>query len=251
MHTSLKINKSLKNKTNIMKKKTLIILKNNSSGRAYASKINRGTHYHGKRVILMAVVLPVHKVTGTIDYPRKIADRKARAEEISTKSATSNWLTLDPAFTTAFNLTRTDYAGATTANRPGMFTKMNNYTQKIMGIFQEAADNDPSNSIAILESGGFHTMDATGGKVKEFGAKNGKASGSADLITAGGPPKKRHLHQWYSSVDGVIFVREQATNDRKTTLLGYEVGKYMYFMVELSVQDELQGLSQIIKLMIN
>jgi len=37
---------------------------------------------------------------------------------------------------------------------------------------------------------------------------------------------------------------------KKTILKGYELGKYMYFMVELSIQDLLQGLSQIIKLMI-
>jgi hypothetical protein len=233
-----------------MKKKTLIVLRNNSGNRAYARKINRGIAYHGKQVILMAVVLPVHKVTGTIDFKASIPKRKERAEEISVKSAASTWLTLDPAITTAFNLTRTNFAGANTANRPGMFTKMNNYAQKIMSIFQEVADNDPANAIAILNSGGFNAKEVHINQVKDFGAKNGKESGSADLITAGGPKNKRHLQQWYSSTDGIVFVREQATNDRKTTLKGYEVGKYMYFMVELSIQDVLQGLSQIIRLMI-
>jgi hypothetical protein len=233
-----------------MKKKTLIVLKNNCSGRAYARKINRGTAYHGKQVILMAVVLPVHKVTGTIDFKPSIPSRKARAGEISTKSATSTWVTVDRAIIAGLNLTITNYGTATTANRPGMFTKMNNYTQKVMAIFQEAADNDPSNAIAILNSGGFNAKEVHINQVKNFGAKNGKESGSADLITAGGPKNKRHLQQWYSSTDGIVFVREQATNDRKTTLKGYEIGKYMYFMVELSIQDVLQGLSQIIKLMI-
>ena len=124
---------------------------------------------------------------------------------------------------------------------------MNNGAQGLLAIVKPIADATPALAEAIYASCGFGIKGFGGTTIKEFAGKPGVAEGSVDMITAGGPSDKDHLHLWYYSPDGVTFSLWGATNKQKTTLTGLPSGKYGYFMTQLSIQDVLQGLSNIIK----
>lgn len=197
----------------------------------------------------MATVLPVHKVVGVIDFPGDIPGIIARAKEISGGCAVSTRVAIDPLVIAAIDETIKNYEFAEPGNRAGMYGLMNNAIQeKLLAPFQAAANADPINSIVILQSGKFHIKDQYIPQIHVFGGVAGTAAGTVDLVTEGGPQGEAHLHQWYSSQDGVIFKREQATNGAQTTLGGFISGQQAHFMEELSIKDVLQGRSQIISI---
>ena len=208
-------------------------------------------NYEPVSFVLMATVLPVHAVTGVIDFPTTIEGRKNRATEISSACAVSTWVTIAPAVITAVNLTITNYSSAATGNRPAKFRLMNNAIKnKLLVPFQEAADNDPGNSIAILESGKFKAKLQYIPQIHVFEAKNGIEDGSVDLEAPGGPSSP-HLHEWMSSQDGIIWKKERSTNSAKTHLTGFRSGEYAWFTHELSVKDVPQGVSEPIRIRVN
>jgi hypothetical protein len=230
--------------------KKIIILKNNKRNRAFAEKMNSGIKYNKVRVILMSTVAVVKQVKGSIDFKDSKQKRLERALEIHKACSSSIYVTFSAGMLDDYKGTITDFGKASTKTRPAKFTKMNNFTQKLLSVVQPLADDDPKMAKAILDSCSFHCKTYHGKKVKAFAGKPGMEDGSVDLESAGGPKKKSHLHQWYSSLDGLIFKREQATNAAKTHIKGLPSGTYGYFMEELSVQDKLKGLSQIIKVLI-
>ena len=63
----------------------------------------------------------------------------------------------------------------------------------------------------------------------------------------GGPQGKDHLHIWFSSLDKVTFTIVAATNGATTILGGYKSGTVFFFRTQLSIQDELQEMSQTIE----
>jgi hypothetical protein len=230
--------------------KKIIILKNNKRNRAFAEKMNSGKKYNKVRVILMSSTAMVKQVKGSIDFKDSKPLRKARALDIHKASSTSLYVPFPAGMLDDYFDTITAYDEASSKARPAKFNKMNQFTQKLLSIVQPLADDKPAMGIAILRSCGFNCKTYHGKKVKAFAGKPGKEDGSVDLETAGGPKNKRHLLQWYSSLDGIIFKREQATNAAKTHIKGLPSGQYVYFMVELSVKDKLKGLSQIIKVLV-
>ena len=214
--------------------------------RSLKSKKHKVVHF-----ILLAKVLPIHVVTGTIDFPTRIADRKERATEITTACRDNTWVTIAGEVIDTVNTTIKNYSFAEPSNRPGMFTLMNQAIQtQLLAPFQAAANADPINAITILESGSFNVKDQPVRKEQIFEGEAGIEPGSVDLTTPPGP-NGDHLHQWYSSLDGISFTREQATNAAKTHLTGFISGKPAYFKEELSIKDVLQGMSQIIKIWVN
>jgi hypothetical protein len=230
--------------------KKIIVLKNNKRNRAFADKINGKKKYRKGRIILMSAVAVVKQVKGSIDFKDSKPKRKERALEIHKACSSSRYVTFPTGMLDDYKATITAFDKATTKSRPGKFVKMNQFTQRLLSIAQPLADAQPALGIAILRSCGFNCKTFHGKKGKAFSGKPGDEEGSVDLVTAGGPKKKSHLQQWYSSLDGIIFKREQATNGINTHIKGLPSGQYMYFMVELSVQDKLKGLSQIIKVMV-
>ena len=229
--------------------KKFIVLKNNKRNRAFAEKINGKKKHRKVRVILMSAVTIVKQVKGTIDFKDSKPKRLERALEIHKASSESTRVTFPTGMLDDYMTTITAFDDALSKNRPGKFSKMNNFTQRLLSIAQPLADDNPGLAKAILRSCGFNWKTYHGKKVKAFAGKPGKEDGSVDLETAGGPKNKRHLLQWYSSLDGLVFKREQATNAATTHIKGLPSGKYVYFMVELSVKDKLKGLSQIIKVL--
>lgn len=219
--------------------------------KAFRKKLKKSKKSSIAAVVGMSIVLPVHQVTGVLAFPKDKTGRKDRALEIVAGCTGNTWVTIDVAVLAAVTLAITNYGNAVSSDRPGLFTIMKNaINEKLLAPFQAAANANPVESRRILESGGFKVKEVAIPQIKEFKCENGTASGTVDLVTAGGPRNKAHLHQWYSSIDGVNFTREQATNGIHTTISNLPAGKYAYFTTELSVQDVLQGMSQVIRIMV-
>ncbi len=226
-------------------------LVNNRLNRRIVERQKKSKRKKHVTYVLMATVLPVHVVTGTIDFPGSIPGRKKRANEISAASASSTLVTIPGPVIDAVNGTIKEYTNASPGNRPGKFTLMNQAIQnQLLSVFQTAADADPVNSIVILESGGFNVKDQAIRKQKIFEGEAGVKPGIVVLSAPGGP-KENHLHNWFSSLDGIIFKQEQSTNAANTELGGFPSNKLAYFMTQLSVKDVLQKMSGVIKIMIN
>ncbi len=215
--------------------------------------ISHGLEKLSKQVrffILMALPLAVHKITGSINWPDKVDDIKTRARFIYTKSLASG-IAFGGTVLADYLALIVAYEGASAADRPGAFYSMNNAAQSILATVQGLASASPLRAIGILYSCGFNVIPAHGAHVAEFDVTNGTTPGSADLITAGGPTKN-HLHIWYSSVDeGTTWLMVAASNKRKVTLTGYAHAKDVLFKTQLSIEDVLQPMSNIIPLLIN
>jgi hypothetical protein len=228
-----------------MKKQIILILSN--GGKSSARKFAPGKNAKSNAIILVGVI--VHQVVGTINWPDDIQGRKDLGDTIVEKCNTSTYVTFGTGVVHNFEDTVTPYKAADTDSRPSKFITMNNGAQVLLSIVKPIADASPALAAAIYHSCGFGLKDFHGSTVKEFSGEPGLVEGSVDLVTAGGPQDKDHLNLWYFSEDGIKFTLWGATNKQKTTLTGLPKGTYGYFMTQLSVQDVLKGLSQIIKVM--
>jgi hypothetical protein len=117
-----------------------------------------------------------------------------------------------------------------------------------MSSFQSAANADPANAIAIIESGKFKVKKIAIAQKHEFEVANNPVSGVIDLRAKGGPA--RSCHDWMYSADGVIFERMQPTVLGETQKTGLTPGTYAYFTEELITKDGPKGISQVIKILV-
>ncbi len=233
-----------------MKEKIIII--GNRRGKRLAERKLKTAKHRNTSFLVLAVVLPVHVVQGFIKYPQggklRIA---AHATNIVTMCTANTNVTIPGADITAVTAKVTAYSNATAANRPGKKKEMTqSIEEKLLNPFQNAANANPVDAILILESGGFHVKLQVIPQIHQFEVENGLTEGMVEIKTAGGPQKKAHLHNWYSSTDGIKFDWEKSTNAANTQLGPYNSGSKMYFMTELSIQDVLQGMSQVINIRI-
>lgn len=198
------------------------------------------------RIILLAMPLPIHTVTATLDMPTGNAARGDRTKEVTDACAVSPLVIVDPAVITAVRATITDYGNATPSTRVNLYRLMHNGLKGLMGLFQAAANADPANAIAIIQSGKFGVKQVAIQQKHVFNAENNPVSGRIDLTAPGGP--KRCCHDWKYSADGVNFVRMQPTLDAHTFKDGLTPRTFAYFTHELITKDGPQGISQIIKI---
>ncbi len=202
------------------------------------------------RFIIMTMVLPIHQVTGSINFPDDKPGRIVTATNIYTMSNASGIVfggTILADFHTSIGVCN----AASTDDYPALFKDMNNRAQFILAFVQNIANATPARAISILHSCGFNVIPAHGAHIKEFGGKCGTLAGTIDMVTAGGPDNKNHLHIWFVSLDGVTWTIMRATNNRSVTLTGFAHAKDVYFKTQLSIQDVLQPESNIIMVLVN
>jgi hypothetical protein len=123
-----------------------------------------------------------------------------------------------------------------------------NALNAMMRLFQEAADADPENAIAIIESGAFKVKKVAIPQKHDFDATNNPVSGVIDLVAPGGGP--RTCHDWMYSPDGTVFERMPPTVGAETHKSGLTPGQNAFFTHELITKDGPQGISQIIKIIV-
>ncbi|MEI6488943.1 MAG: hypothetical protein WCP52_08270 [Bacteroidota bacterium] len=227
-----------------MKKITYLI--GNRRNRRLVLKNLRSRRKSINTFVLLAVPLPIHTVEGAIDMPNTIQGRLTRAQEISGACGTSSYVSVSAAKMTAVNASITAYKGAGPGNRPGLYRKMMNQLKSLLNLFQDSANEDPVNSIAILESGKFRVVEAKVPQKHKFDAKDGVNPGEV-ILTAPGGPNERHFHEWKISYDNVKFELIRSTLTATKLVEGLTSGAVVYFTHELIVKDVPQGVSQVIK----
>ena len=193
--------------------------------------------------------LPIHVVTAVLDMPNGNADRGERAEAIIEACADSTYVTVPAGTITAIEANLANYNGATPSTRPNLWRILHNDLKSLMRLFQDAADDDPENAIAIIESGAFRVKEVAIQQKHEFKAENSAVSGSVNLSAEGGGPQS--CHDWKYSADGVLFVRMQPTVIAETHKDGLPVGQFAHFTHEIVTSEGPQGVSQVIKIMVS
>lgn len=231
-------------KTIINKTPKTIYLLDNKAGRRMGKKFLKSKEI-GHPVIL--VFLPVHTAIATLDMPKGVAKRGAKAKLISDTAAASTLVSVDPLLITAINTLITAYNNATPSGRLNAFRLMNNSLKNdLMPLFQKAADADPGNSVAIIQSGGFGVKGEGGRQVQKFEAMDGTVLGTVLLTAEGGG--SHTAHDWMYSHDGITFVRMIPTIGANTEITGLVSGEWAYFVHQLITKNGGQGFSQIIKI---
>ena len=116
-------------------------LVNNRLNRRIVERQKKSKRKQHVTYVLMATVLPVHVVTGTIDFPGDIPGRLKRAKEINLACTNNAHVDIDPLVNSAIDEDIKNYEFATPGDRPGKFTIMNQAIQNdLLAPFQKAAN---------------------------------------------------------------------------------------------------------------
>ena len=222
---------------------------NTKKNRSYAKKCVKFRKGKGNIVILMSTTTVIHVVTGTLDMPESNADKGVRATFISTTAAGSSRVAIPTPVITALNGKIGAFNTATPATRATAERTMVNALKSLMRTFQTAADDDPANAVAILNSGGFGIKILGGGTQQAFKVKNSPTSGTVILVAAGGGNNTCHV--WKYSLDGVVWTWIMPTIAAKATIENLPTGKFAFFTHELVNKNGGQGVSQVFHLLIS
>ena len=200
-------------------------------------------------IIMVLNVQVVHTIKATLDMPDGILKRIKRAKDISEASAHSTYVTIDTAIITALNNLIVNYENAISSERETAYRKLLAALKSLMATFQTAADLDVDNAEAIVMSGKFGVKKVALKQKGKFTVVNGIDPGTVDLTAQGGGAYS--CHDWLFSETGDTFERMPPTVAAKTQKTGLASGKYAYFIHELVTKKGGQGVSQIIKIMVN
>ena len=101
--------------------------------------------------------VPIHQITAVLNMPDDYLKQAEHASDIITASKASTYVTVPPANLTAANDALGCFPKCRHAFRSAMLTcaRLRQALQAIMFLFQSAANADPVNAVAIVESGGF------------------------------------------------------------------------------------------------
>lgn len=91
---------------------------------------------------------------------------------------------------------------------------------------QEIADADPDNAEDIILQAGLKVKTVTARVKADFAVKNGKVSGSIELVAKAGPP--RSSHDWQTSLNGTTWTDQPSTLQAKTVVSGFSPGIKVY-----------------------
>jgi hypothetical protein len=231
---------------NFSSMKKTIYVPDTRSNRRMAARSLKSKQAQRTNIILLPAVVVFRTVIAVLDMPTGNLERGARAKEIADACAASIYVSVDPVIITAILDGISAYNGASTATRQSLWREVHNGVKALMHMFQEAADRDPFNAVAIIESGKFKVKQMPSQQKHKFEARNNLVSGTVDLIAPGGP--QHSCHDWRYSTDGITFERLHPTIDAHAQVHGLTPLTYAYFTHEIITKDGPQGISQVIKM---
>jgi hypothetical protein len=199
-----------------------------------------------EHIIILTTNVMIHTATAVLDMPEGNADRGQRAKEVTDACEDSTYVTVPPATITAVRARITAYNNADPATRPNLYRLMNNDLKAMMSLFQQAADADPENAVAIIESGKFKVKEIPMHQKQEWAVENSLISGRVDLTAPGGP--QYSCHDWRYSADRINWVRMSPTIEAHTHKDGLVPKRMAYFTHELIIKDGPQGVSQVLEI---
>ena len=229
--------------------KKIVVLKNTKKNRGLMYKSWNSKKMSTKYIILALIPTAIHQITAVLDVPNGILQRGKKAADIIAACTGNDWVTVAPGDIKQYNNDVANYNGATTTSQRDTFWRaVKKDLKKLMGSFQDAADDDVENSITIIESGGFRVKKVHIQQKQIFGVNNGVDSGTVDLV---GPSKEgNHCSDWWYSPDGITYTRMRPTLESTTQMIGLTPGKWAWFMMELIVVKDGKGMEQPLKIMV-
>ena len=229
--------------------KKIVVLNNTKKNRGLVKRSWASAKASTRYIILAMVPQVIHQITAVLDVPDGNLKRGEKASRIITASTNNAWVTITQTVIDGYVQHLKDYNTATKpAARNAAWLNVHKDLKAIMRLFQEAADNDPENAIVIVESGDFRVKKVTIRQRQVFAVSHGVESGTIDLV--GPSAQGRHCHDWWYSADGTNYVRMRPTLESTTQMTGLKPETNAWFMHELIVLKDPQGLSQPIKIQV-
>src|ERR1035437_1219807 len=192
--------------------------------------------------IMMAAPTPENVIIGIIGKIA-VANRAIRAKEIIDACASSTLCTIPPADIVIYRGHYDTFVAAIDAPKKAAWKIVVKDQKILLAAFQLKANSDQPNAISILESGSFKIKNVGGGTKQTFQLFDGAASGTVSLIGQSGG-KKKHLHDWFISLDkGLTWTRLQPTINSETLATGLTVGMDVWFAHQLIDKNGIVPLS--------
>lgn len=224
-------------------KKTIFVFESRKNRRLVKRNLQKK---QPETLIILTTAVIIHTVTATLNMPEGNADRGVRAKDVTDACEGSTYVTVPAGTITAVRGLITDYNNATPATRPNLYRLMHNGLKGLMSLFQAAADADPGNAAAILESGKFGVKEIPMHQKQEWAVENSLISGRVDLTAPGGG--EHTCHDWKYSADRINWTRMSPTIEAHTHKDGLVPKRMAYFTHELVTKDGPQGVSQILEI---
>ncbi len=202
-----------------------------------------------KMMVMMANITAIHSVVAVLNMPQSKAKRIVRAKEI-VKACTNNAnVAVSISVINTINGLITAYANSESDAGADAYGQLRNALRSVMSMFQNAANNDIFHAAGIIQSGKFMVKKVGFPQKRKFAAKNSGVGGEVILVAGGG--KHNTCHDWQMSLDGVTFTRLAPTIAGKTKVKKLVRGTEVWFTHELVTRKGGQGVSQMIRLLVD
>jgi hypothetical protein len=204
-----------------------------------------GRNRAGKMIIAMGLPTTGQVITARLNLGKTADSITTQARNIKTKITANTWVTFTTLEITTLGTQINTYEDAHGAAKDVAYNVLNATLKSYLVRIQLAADeNTTGEQIVIIQSTGCIVQGVGGNHEQVFDGFPGVVSGTIVLIgPAGG---QNTFHEWWSSVDGIIWVRLQGTINANTLVSGCVPGAAMYFRHQIINAEGGTGMSDVI-----
>ena len=203
----------------------------------------------GKMIFLPTLPNPNASVIATLNLSGVHDADVTLMKLIRTKCTGNAYVTIIIGTLTALDALIDTYENAHGPARAVALVPLVEALNAIMALFQTCANlpANKSNSIVIIQSGGFHVKGKGGAHDRIFAAEYGVNSGEIHLTC---PTNDAACYEWWYSPDNINWTRMQGSTVSETTITGLPVGKIAYFKYQHIIGNTGQGISTPIQKMV-
>ena len=194
----------------------------------FAKVVYIGYDRTGTLIIMSTLPSTGQVITARLALPKDHGGIVTQARNIKTKCTINTWVIFTSPEILALGVAINTYEDAHGAAREVAYTALNNMLKNIfLSRIAAAAIADPVHAIVLIQACGCVVQGVGGRSEQVFDGFPGVASGS--IVLTGPAAGHNAFHEWWSSVDGIEWIRLQGTTDANTLITGLIPGVAMHF----------------------
>ena len=200
----------------------------------------KGNNRSGQMIIAMALPNPNQVVRGVLQLTGDNRNATVVLGRQIIFDCTDNAnVTVTTGLLTAATTSVNNYEGARGAEVHEFYRDMIDAFEPILALFNTFVKipANRSHAISTLQSGGFHVVGTGGRHVAVFGVRNSMVAGEFLLTGDVDPDGAVGIHDWWYSLDNILWTRMRPTKNNHTKMGGFIRGQLVYFRHELITED--------------
>ena len=199
----------------------------------------------GKMIFMPIMPTTGQVITARLNLGKTSHDIVTQSRNIKGKITGNTWVIFTTLEISTLGTQINTYEDAHGAAKDVAYDALNKTLKSYLIRIQAAADaNTTGEQIVIIQSTGCIVQGVGGSHEQVFDGFPGIATGTIMLI---GPVGGQNIfHEWWSSVDNIIWVRLQGTVNANTMVTGCVSGAAMHFRHQLINSDGGMGMSDVI-----